>query len=80
MTTVLRLLARTGRGSRSATQLSDVNAELGTATVEWTSVRSRRRLLPLLARPGLRRVLLWARSWRSAYLAWTSVPQTATST
>jgi hypothetical protein len=32
-TTVLRLPAWSGRGSRSATQLSDVNAELGTTTV-----------------------------------------------
>jgi hypothetical protein len=32
-TTVLRLPARSGRGSRTATQLLDVNAELGTATV-----------------------------------------------
>lgn len=32
-TTMLRPPARTGRGSRSATQLLDVNAELGTATV-----------------------------------------------
>ena len=32
-TTVLRLPARTGRDSRSATQLLDVNPELGTATV-----------------------------------------------
>ncbi|MFZ1116296.1 MAG: hypothetical protein WAN44_10780 [Propionibacteriaceae bacterium] len=32
-TTVLRLPARSGCGSRTATQLLDVNAELGTATV-----------------------------------------------
>jgi len=32
-TTVSRPPARTGRGSRSATQLLDVNAQLGTATV-----------------------------------------------
>jgi hypothetical protein len=33
-TTMFRPSARTGRGSRAATQLLDVNAELGTATVE----------------------------------------------
>jgi hypothetical protein len=33
-TTVLRRPSRTGRGSKSATQLLDVNAELGTATVK----------------------------------------------
>jgi hypothetical protein len=65
---------------RSAVQLLDVNAELGTATVrvdlgEVTEARA-----PVVTAARLAVNVCWAGFSRSAYLDWTSVSQRATST
>jgi len=52
-TTVSRPPARTGRGSRSATQLLDVNAQLGTATVRVDLSEVTEATVPVVRAAGL---------------------------
>ena len=83
-TTELRRPARAGRGLRSATQLLEVNAELGTATVrvdigEVTEATVQTEVTAQIVTAARLAVnALMGQVSRSVYLDWTSVSQRAT--
>jgi hypothetical protein len=79
-TTMLRQRPGTGGGLRSAVQLLDVNAELGTATVRVDLGEVTEATAPVVTAARLAVNALLGQAFAERLLDWTSVSQRATST